>query len=1355
MQQSVPEATSASYTEAAQPKPSEAVQRLFDEANRLTAIRDYEGALKTVDRALELAQNLHDAVGEARAHRARALRLEDLKRSDEAKGEWRLAAEGWDSLGDGPGRIEALGRLGQLSLDSKAEEADALLEQAIALSKEERARPLVAAGVLATLGDRLLHRGNLVWARKLYQVEFEVANEWAPASLDAARGLDNWGTVAATQGNLQEATQYHQRALTIREQRAPNSLATAASLNNLGNDAREQGNVKMAVQYHQRALAIRERLVPDSLLVATSLNNLGLVAWDTGDLKAAAGFHQRALDIRERLAPDSLDVAMSLNNLGLVARDKGDLKAATEYHQRALVIKEKLAPNSLDLAGSLGNLGLVAQDRGDLKTAAEYFQRALDIQARQAPDSLDLTISLDNLGNTARIQGDLKSAEEYHARALAIKEKLGPNSLAVATSLSGVGAVADNRGDLKAAEHHLRQALAIRESEAPDSLLVAEVLNQLGNVSMEHGDLKEAAEYQGRALAIQQKLAPDSLDEAFSLSKLGEVAAQSGDLKTAENYQQRALAIQQKQAPDSLAVAGSLLLLGEGAYERGDLSPAVDYFHQALDIREKVAPDSLAVASALNDLGNVAVDQGDLKAAAEYLNRALAIKEKQAPDSLAVASSLTNLGNIVYRSGNPNGASDYYRKALAIHEKQAPRSLAVAASLTALGLVADAQGDLKAAQEYSRRALAIEEKQAPNSLAVAMSLHNLGMIANERGELKPASESLTRALAIQTNLAPDSLETARTLKILADLASKSGDLDSAERLASRAWDIVKHQAEAVTNDEARQAFGSSTEDYASVLLSIQLTRHEPEAAFATLEEGRAQSLAQLLFEKQEILSQASGDLWPRHQEALAKLHHAEETLNQAENIPSTSPEAEQHKNDVRRAYQQARDGVAQLWAEIQKREARAFVPTLDVAQAARILDTGTSFAGFSLQGDKAYVFVLSAGSAGVFARKLTFTGAADTDPLAAFHERVMTQRLSNLILGHWEGSSRPPESNSDSERAARSRFVAEGRELFDILFPGEIGRMVRQSRRLILSPDGSLWQLPFAALVTDVDANGNPHYLGEQVAIVYTPSLSLYAQLKQEAPQLKKGQRPEALVVGDPDFWRRVEPDPKDPEEERLWAGLYPAGKRPLPLRATGSEARVIAGLYGSAPLTGDQATEAELRRRIEEADVIHLATHGVLQSALPMSSGILLTPPEKEPAIGETNDDGALQAWEIFSQLKLRAELVVLSACDTARGEIVKGEGVVGLTRALEYAGARSVVATQWAVVEGESTTELVQAFHEGLRKGEAKDEALREAMARVREKYPQPFYWAPFILLGDPDNPNLASIDEALASSHDQTAR
>ena len=169
-------------------------------------------------------------------------------------------------------------------------------------------------------------------------------------------------------------------------------------------------------------------------------------------------------------------------------------------------------------------------------------------------------------------------------------------------------------------------------------------------------------------------------------------------------------------------------------------------------------------------------------------------------------------------------------------------------------------------------------------------------------------------------------------------------------------------------------------------------------------------------------------------------------------------------------------------------------------------------------------------------------------------------------------------------------------------------------------------------------------------------------------------------------------------------------------------------------------ATEAELRKRIESADVVHLATHGYLNPVRAMSSGLLLTVPEKEPQIGETDNDGVLQAWEIYSQLKLRAELVVLSACETGRGQLVRGEGIIGLTRALQYAGVRSVVATQWKV-DDRSAAMLMVAFHRNLRHGMAKDEALRQAMELVRKskRKAHPYYCAAFFLTGDPDNPNL----------------
>jgi CHAT domain-containing protein len=290
------------------------------------------------------------------------------------------------------------------------------------------------------------------------------------------------------------------------------------------------------------------------------------------------------------------------------------------------------------------------------------------------------------------------------------------------------------------------------------------------------------------------------------------------------------------------------------------------------------------------------------------------------------------------------------------------------------------------------------------------------------------------------------------------------------------------------------------------------------------------------------------------------------------------------------------------------------------------------------------------------------------------------------------------------------------------------------------------------------NAVGSPRYLGADKAITYTPSLALFAQSRADAPPLGESRQAYAVVVGNPVFNHKpvemtsakvhaansaiqIQDGKPVTRETRHYAGersaLFIEGQPPDPLPETKVEAMEIARLYKGDLLTEERATEAALRDRVGRADVIHLATHGYFNPVRAMSSGVLLSAPERE-LVDETVSDGVLQAWEIYSQLKLKAELVVLSACESGRGQNVRGEGIVGLTRALQYAGARSIVATQWKVSD-KSTSALMVAFHRLLRQGVAKDEALRQAMAVVRQHRAtaHPYYWAGFFLIGDPDNP------------------
>jgi CHAT domain-containing protein len=184
----------------------------------------------------------------------------------------------------------------------------------------------------------------------------------------------------------------------------------------------------------------------------------------------------------------------------------------------------------------------------------------------------------------------------------------------------------------------------------------------------------------------------------------------------------------------------------------------------------------------------------------------------------------------------------------------------------------------------------------------------------------------------------------------------------------------------------------------------------------------------------------------------------------------------------------------------------------------------------------------------------------------------------------------------------------------------------------------------------------------------------------------------------------------------------------------TEEEATQVAKLYGNEPLLQERATEGAVRSQIEHARVVHFATHGYVNPVRAMNSGILLTTPKERPASNDTSHDGVLEAWEVIGQLQLRADVVALSACETARGELVPGEGVIGLARAFQAAGARAVVATQWQVADA-STGRLMVAFHQGLRRKLPKDLALQEAVTNLLDDIAtaHPYYWAAFRLIGD----------------------
>jgi CHAT domain-containing protein/Tfp pilus assembly protein PilF len=1032
----------------------------------------------------------------------------------------------------------------------------------------------------------------------------------------------------------------------------------------------------------------------DLAAAANASDDWKLVAWlllKAGDALATSRRWDEAFaqyrDARQaaEIRGDSTLAASILDAEATALERQNDLVKAESAYREAFLIREKIAPGTLGLAGSMTKLGTMALGRGELDRAEPLFKRAVAIHETLAPNSLSAAASLHGLGGVARGRGDSAVAEASYRSSLAIREKLLPDSLEVASSLNNLGVVLYDRGELAASEEFHRRALAIRERLAPDSLLIAASLNNLGIVAEQRGDLAGAEEFQSRGLAIRERLAPDSLGVAASLNNLGVVTSQRGDQVAAESLHQRALAIREKLAPHSLEVAVSLTNLGMVASHRGDLAVAQEFHTRALAIEETQAPDSLVVAQSLSNLGNVAIRRGDLVAADEFHRRALAIKQKRAPDSLFVAITLSSLGNVAQERNDLKSAEEFHTRALTIREKLAPASLVVARSLSNLGDVARERGDRLTARRLHERALSFRQKFAPGSTEEAESLHSLGLLAHEAAQSELAADFFRQAIGA--------------------LEAQTVRLGGAE--------------------DVRSGFAAEYAEYYRDYIGLLVANHQVARAFDILERSRARSLLSMVAERDLLFAE---DLPPavardrtlinadydRTQDAIARLNPAKE-----------SAEIERLLTRLREL-RDKREVIAQTIRKNSPRFASLHYPQpLDLAAAQRSLDAGTVLLAYCVTKEKTYLFVvqpagrpLLRSSPPVSVFTLPIGDAALRERIGAFRELIQRGRESH-------------EHATDSLRAA-------GRELFETLVNPARG-LIAASSRVLISPDGPLHTLPFAALLPPSDQKRRLHrYFIEWKPLHIVASATVYAELKKN--RRNTGGTPSSVVLaafGDPAYLAALgKRAAMAIPEVRAMARR---GHTFEPLPATRTEVEAISRLYAGRAATylGHQATEERAKAIGRNVRYLHFASHGLLDERFPLNSALALTIPER-PSEGQAN--GLLQAWEIFEQMRIDADLVTLSACETGLGKEMGGEGLIGLARAFQYAGARAVLASLWNVGD-DSTAELMTRFYGHLKRGKAKDEALRAAQIDLirRQRFSKviavahPFHWAAFQLFGD----------------------
>ena len=957
-------------------------------------------------------------------------------------------------------------------------------------------------------------------------------------------------------------------------------------------------------------------------------------------------------------------------------------------HRSALAARTEGLDETLSAARSLSFLGSVAYARRDLDASDAYYQRVLAIRERLAPDSLELADVLANLGRGASDRRELASSAAYHTRALAIRETRVPDSLDVAGSLDAVAMVARQRGDLDTAEPLQKRALTIRETLSPNSRNVAASLANLGNLAWRRGELGSAEAYYRRTMPILEKLAPNSFDAAGLLNNLGNVAWARGELASAEAFYQRAMVIQEQLAPGSLDVAMSLSNLGNVALGRGELAGAEASFKRALALRETLAPDSLS--ETLTGLGEVARRRGAFAEAEAFYSRALAIEEKLGPDGFAVALAYNNLGDVARARGDLAVAERHYARAMGIQERLSPDSLDLATTLSNLGATVRARGDLGAAAADIERALRIRAKRAPGSEVEAESLHALGLISRKTNQIQLAADQFRRSI--------DALE------------SQVGKLGGGQ--------------------ETQSGFIAQFSVYYRDYIDLLIEQNRLTEAFHVLERSRARTLLTMLAERDLVFSaDVPEDIDNERKRMAWEYDQAQARLAQL------NPLTEQSQIDgLLTRLRELRDRQSNVADRIRQQSPRLaalqYPQPLNSTAVQAALDPGTVLLSYSVGADKSYVFVLTAG-VGITVHPLGVGEAQLRDEIGRFRAVIGRAELGATSL---------------------TGLVDLGRRLYDVLIQPAAGALEKATRVLVV-PDGPLHVLPFAALVRGVDvkttrAQRDWQYLVEWKPIHVVVSATVYDETRREPPNRQAKKQPKTLIAfGDPKYppVASATDEKALDSQDAIVRSMLTRGYRLTPLPATNGEVAAIAELYrGRADrYLGEAATEERAKGVAKDARYLHFASHGLLDERFPLNSGLALTIPAD---VKEGQDNGILQAWEIFERVRIDADLVVLSACETGLGKEMGGEGLVGLTRAFQYAGARSVLATLWSVAD-ETTASLMKRFYGHLRAGRSKDAALRQAQldlirgtivvqdeeTRTRLDASHPFYWAAFQLNGD----------------------
>jgi CHAT domain-containing protein/tetratricopeptide (TPR) repeat protein len=998
--------------------------------------------------------------------------------------------------------------------------------------------------------------------------------------------------------------------------------------------------------------------------------------------------------------PDALEESQRLISESVRLFREGKYREAVPMAERAVTLREKLlGPDHPLVANSLNNLAKLYEELGDAERAVPLYDRAIkSYEKTLGAEHMALAAPLHNLGELYSAIGEYERGEPLFLRAIAIVTKaLGAEHPHAATSANSLALLYRLTGRYDKAEEYFRRALAIRE----------------------------------------KVLGPESGEAAESLGGLALLARVRGDYAGSDALFRRAIAALEKsigpEHPRTAAYLNSYAIL---LVAKADYAQAETVYQRVLAVREKTyGPEHRTVAETLNNIGLLYKVRGDDAQAERLFLRALAIHEKvYGPGTGTAADFLNNLAELYRTRGDYAQAEGFYRRALAAYEKaHGPEHPALAAALNNFALFYSGQGDLARAEPLIRRAIEIGEKTlGPEHPQVFAASDSLGHLYKQRGEYERAEPLYRRALAAAEKVyGPEHPYIATSLSDFAALFEAKGDVASAVEMMERAEETHERVVRRVLfsgSERQKMLYLDKLMGTTYGVVSLHLRSAPTEARAARLalttvlrRKGRA------LDAMAEQVAALRRRLDAQDRELLDRLADAQSRLSA---LVLGGGGARSEIARLEAEIERVQDAVARRSAEF-----RVAARPVTLEQVREALPAGAALVEFVSYAPYDPHYKIAAEKFGP-ERYAVYVLKKEGEPLwADLGEGAAT----NVAVWRLRAALKDPR-RTDVKELARA---------LDERIMRPVRKLLGETRRVFVSPDGSLNLVPLAALV---DERGK--YLVEDYSLTYLTSGRDLLRLSETNEN-----RQPPLVVADPLFGgEAATPDATAPRAtgqatstqatERASAPEASAesggARRSVDMAAirfdrlpgTAAEAKALAtAIPGVKVLTEAQATEGALKQ-VSGPRVLHIATHGfflpdrpVEPAAYDTTRGIGLVTGEAAPPARAENpllrsglaleganrrrsgaaEDGILTALEAAGLDLWGTKLVVLSACETGVGEVKNGEGVYGLRRALVLAGSESQVMSLWQVSD-EATRDLMVGYYSRLGAGEGRTEALRQ---------------------------------------------